>query len=349
MNTKNKSFLYGSLAILAALILTLGLVDFAQADLPEPAHNGAMIATQDGSFNSGWVDIGPGVTSVFTHNLGGDPALYAVDLWFQDTGGVTYGVNHRAYGGMESNGNHVGAYWWDLTDSTIRVTRNPADTFVDQIRLRVWQPDPPDWNSGWLDITPGEILTLTHNVGGDVMDYTVGIKFQDTAGGLVSIAALPAEGELGIHQFAIGGLEDTNKFYGSAFRHLTDSSIEVLRFGDDVYVDKVFVVINQPAPPAFDSGWMPINQGTTKTIAPTLNGNLNTYLVQVSGRSALHGINILAAGGQEWNNNFYGANWENLTKNSIDIWRRPNDIFTEDVRVRIWAPEFIFLPLVMND
>ena len=349
MNTNYTSFLYGSLAILAALMLTLGLVEFAQADPPDPMHNGVMSVTQDEVFNSGWVDIGPSVTSVFTHNLGGDPAFYAVDLEFRDTGGVTYGVNHRDYGGMEANGNYVGAYWWGLTDSTIQVTRQSGDTFVDQVRLRIWQPDPPDWTSGWQAITAGEILTLTHSVGENVDDYAVGIKFQDASGGLSSVAALPVDGDLGIHQFAIGGLEDTNKFYGAAWRNLTSESIEVFRNGSDTYVDQVFVTISQPDPPTYDSGWVPVAQGTTETISHNLGGNVSTYIVRAAGRSTSHGINIYAAGGLEWNNSFFGANWENLTDDSIDIWRRPSDIYAEEVRVRIWATDFIFLPLVIKE
>ncbi len=63
-------------------------------------------------------------------------------------------------------------HWQNLTDTTVQVVRRPDDTFADQVRVRIWTPDPPAWDSGWVDIAPGTLQTLTHNVGGNADDYT---------------------------------------------------------------------------------------------------------------------------------------------------------------------------------
>ena len=82
------------------------------------------------------------------------------------------GINHRGAGGLEAGGKYYGVHWQNLTDTTIQVVRRKDDTFADQVRVRIWIPDPPAWDSGWVDIAPGTLQTLTHNVGGNADDYT---------------------------------------------------------------------------------------------------------------------------------------------------------------------------------
>jgi hypothetical protein len=65
-----------------------------------------------------------------THNLGGDPMDYAVELWFLDTDNVL-GVNRRNYGGLEANGQWLGAHGEPLTSTTINVYRQPNDNSAD--------------------------------------------------------------------------------------------------------------------------------------------------------------------------------------------------------------------------
>jgi len=332
------------ISLLIALVFAVGLIEMVTAGTPEVGKSmpSSFPQASEDSWDSGWVPIGPDITEVFTHSLGGDPGIYGVALWFLDTGlPVNFGINGRAFGGMEDNGNYYGAYWHNLTDESVQVTRHAADTFVDFMRIRVWIPDPPDWDSGWQEIDPGllNMLTLDHPLGGDVDDYVVGIRFRD-------IPDEPQQEGLGIHLRGIGGVEDGNNFFGAAYRDLTDSSIRVLRYGNDAIVDEVRVFINLPDPPDFDSDWQTIDAGTTEVISHTLGGNVNTYLVNVSARSEQHGVNSIAGGGLETAGTYLGSYWANLTNQAIDVTRYADDVSAEEVRVRIWKPKFIFLPLI---
>jgi uncharacterized repeat protein (TIGR01451 family) len=324
----------GGLALVALLLLLL-LAGNVLAD--NPAALPHVAALQDGtSWSSGWVDIAPGETRTFTHGLGGDPALYAVDLWFRDTRSPGLGIHDRAYGGMNWAGQHLGAYWHNLTGDSISVTRMGDDVAVAQVRLRIWIPEPFDYDSGWVDIQAGQMITLTHNLGGDVDDYTVGIKFRDTSGGL------------GIHHYAFGGLEAGGQFQGAAWQNLTNTTIQVLRFGADTAVHQVRVFITRPDPPNYDSGWVSVAQNETRTFPHGLGGNPNGYVVRVSAQSAAVGINMRAAGGLEANSNFYGVTWQNLTGNTINVFRFPNDVFADQVRVRIWVEELPVEPSFLS-
>ena len=291
-------------------------------------------------WTSGWVNApSPGATLNFTHSLGGDPASYAVELWFRDTATPGAGINQRFYGGESVGPGPIGAYWRRLTDTSIQLYREAADDIVDQVYLRIWQPDPPDWDSGWQDIAPGQTLTLTHNLGGSTDDYVVGIKFRDTA-----------PGGYGIHQRALGGSDWNGSYDGAAWFSLTGSSIRVVRFANDQEIDRVRLTISLPStPPAFDSGWRSIGQGVTQVITHNLAGNVNTYSVRYSARSAIHGNNIMGAGGIEIGGNYLGTNWENLTGNSINLHRWSSDIYAPEVRVRIFLPTFhVYLPLILK-
>lgn len=293
-------------------------------------------------WDSGWVEVATDTAQSFTHSMGGDPALYAVDLWFRDTRSPSLGIHYRAYGGMDVAGQRQGAHWQNLTDTGIRVFRHRDDVAAGQVRLRIWVPDPPEYDSDWRNIQPGQAITLTHNLGGDVDGYTVGIKFRDTT----------SDGR-GIHQFAFGGLEAGGAAYGAAWQRLTDATIQVLRFGDDTSVEQVRVFITQPDPPDYDSGWVDVAQGQTRTITHNLGGNPNGYVVRGEARSTTPGgpgINARAAGGMEVGGQFFGANWQNLTDSSISLFRQPDDIFASQVRVRIWKPDFrMYLPLVVRN
>jgi hypothetical protein len=73
------------------------------------------------------------------------------------------GIYRRVYRGMEFNGNWYGAYWQNLTSSTIDVNRLPADNASDQVSISIWiPPAPPDYDSGWTDIEPGATINFTH-------------------------------------------------------------------------------------------------------------------------------------------------------------------------------------------
>ncbi len=329
--------------LMVMVLAALALAGTALGDVaPAGQVEGQRTAQADGVWDSGWVAIATDTAMAFTHNLGGDPGLYAVDLWFRDTRQPGLGIHHRAYGGMDVGGQRFGVHWQNLTDTGIRVFRHRDDMAAGQVRLRIWIPDPPEYDSGWRDIQPGQAITLTHNLSGDVDDYTVGIKFRDTS----------PDGR-GIHQFAIGGLETGGAFHGAAWRSLTDTSIVVWRYPDDTSVHQVRVFITRPDPPDYDSGWVDIATDTVRTLTHNLGGNPNSYLVRAAARSTVPGgpgINTRAAGGMEVGGQFFGANWQNLTDTRINFFRQPNDPSADQVRVRIWRPDFyIYLPVIVRD
>jgi len=324
---KNKILVVMGAVTILLVLLVIGGTALSDSSQVRPARRWR-VAQANAVWSSGWVEIAPGETKVFTHSLGGDPALYTVDLWFRDTQSPGFGIHHRAYGGMDVAGQRYGVHWQNLTSTSISVVRQPDDVAAAQVFLRIWVPDPPDYDSGWVNIQPGQLITLTHNLGGDVDDYTVGMKFQDTT-----------PGGLGIHQYAFGGLEAGGQYQGAAWQNLTDTAIQVQRFGADATVHQVRVFITLPDPPDYDSGWVGVAQGETRTFTHDLGGHPNGYVVRVSVRSAAAGINTRMAGGLEAGGHFYGANWQKLTDSAISVFRRPHDASAEQVRVRIWAAE----------
>ena len=331
--------------VLAALLLTSvasgGWFTDAGGDPASLAGSNGGIRASSG-WSSGWVDIAPGETKTFTHNLGENPDYYAVDLWYRDTDPGGLGINHRAYGGFEDEGKFYGVAWQNLTDTTIKDLRYADDTFADQILVRIWIPDPPDYDSGWVDIQPLASLSLTHNLGGNVDDYTVGMKFKDTR----------PEGA-GINLRCAGGLEADGMDYGAIWDQLTSTMISVFRYPDDVFADQVRVFIYRPDPPDYDSGWVDIAPGQAITLTHNLGGSPMTYIVRASAKSARHGVNTWFAGGFEADGQFFGSNWEKLTSSTIRIFRQPDDGLAqtaEQVRVRIWRREFkVYLPIIMKN
>ncbi len=289
-------------------------------------------------YDSGWLDINPGQEMTLTHNLGGDPAGYAVELWQRDTRPGGLGIHHRAYGGMEVNGQFYGVAWQNLTDSTITVFRYSNDVAAAQVRIRIWIPEPPEYDSGWVDATPNQAVTLTHSVGGNPDDYVVGVKFSGT---------------VGINHRAYGGLAVGSNFFGANFQNVTDLTVSVYRFTYDLFAQQVRVTVSLPDdPPDYDSGWVDINAGSRVTLTHNLGGNPNAYIVRTSVRDTTPGglgINSRFAGGLEHGGQFYGANWENLTSTTITLFRRSHDTTSDQMRIRIWVPERkLYLPLVLN-
>jgi len=305
--------------VLGALVLVCGGALATEAE-PLPPAAPQLQATY---WDSGWVEIAQGEILTLTHNLGGDPALYGVDLIFRDTRPEAYGVHQRAYGGMGVGTQLHGANWQNLTAQTISIHRQINDAAIAQVRVRLWRPDPPAYDSDWQNMRVGNPPTLTHGLGGDVDSYVTGIKFRDTQ-------------SLGIHQFAFGGLSLNQQYYGAVWEHLTNNTVEVWRLANDVTTDFARLMIEIADPPAYDSGWVQIARGATRAFTHALGGDPQNYLVRLAERSAIHGISIWGMGGFELGGGFQGVNWENLTDQEVRVFRRPQDTFADSVRVRIW-------------
>jgi hypothetical protein len=334
---------------LAALLLFAGNVVASDAALllfagnvvaSDPASLSDAAALQDTtSWSSGWVDIATDTAVTFTHNLGGNPDDYAVELWFRDTDTGGIGINSFGAGGMEAGGNFLGAHWQNLTDTSITVIRRSDDTFADQVRVRVWIPDPPVWDSDWVDIAAGTPETLTHNLGGGVDNYVVGLWFRDTA-----------PSGVGVNMRCYGGLEVGGQLRGATWQNFTNTTIDVWRYPNDAWADQVRVRISAPDPPDWDSGWADVAQGAVETLTHSLGGDPNHYIVRGWQRDTDGGIGInhRFVGGFEAGGSFFGSSWAGLTDETINVLRRPNDWAADQVRFRIWVKEFPVEPSFLS-
>ncbi len=74
----------GGLALMALLLLAGNAVAGDRA-AGSDVYPDAIAFQTTSSWSSGWVDIATDTATVFTHNLGGDPDDYAVELWLRDT------------------------------------------------------------------------------------------------------------------------------------------------------------------------------------------------------------------------------------------------------------------------
>jgi hypothetical protein len=86
------------------------------------------------AWDSGWRLISVGGTLVLSHGLGGNPDDYFVDLQFKDTNDG-YQININSYGMRWFT---LGAFYSNLTSSTIAVTRGTEDVYADYVRVRIW-------------------------------------------------------------------------------------------------------------------------------------------------------------------------------------------------------------------
>ena len=291
-------------------------------------------------WSSGWVPLTPNNPVTLQHALGGDLLQYAVQMWFKDTDGG-FGINTRAYGGLEVNGVYYGAFWENLTESGIEVTRSSGDNLADEVRVWIWIPDdPPEYCSPWTDVPSGGSQVITHNLGGNVDDYVVGLWFQSP-----NVA-------YGINQHAYGGMEAVGANWGAWWNKLTDSTVQVQRAAQDPYANSVRVCISLADPTAYDSGWVDVAQGETLTLDHDVGGDLDRYVVRMEFKDAApggSGIHHENAGGNAIGSTYVGTNWENLTTSTIDVFRRPQDETTDKVRVRIWLRQTqVYLPLILR-
>lgn len=333
-------------ALAVAMLLLIGTYAVIASQVPSAGSDLDFPVASSSAFTwgSGWVTITRGTCSMLNHSLGGDPDDYAVELSFLDTDGGL-GINRRNYGGLEVNGNWRGAYWQNLTAGSIQVCRLLNDTVADQIRVRVWDPPAePDYASPWTDINPGQTITIEHNLNITATDLTVALWFSGT--------------NRGIHHFGYGGLANdvAQERWGGHWHDLTDTSVKVTRHPDDNHVEQVRVVVMHSAPPDYDSlvdlgGWQDIAHGTN-VFTHGLNWDPNMLLVRGECYSSTVGgiSQWLAGGNHSWRNGgrWQGTNLQNLTNNTVEIYRQRDDQICPQARVRIWKRSVqIYLPLIL--
>lgn len=93
-------------------------------------------------YSTGWVELAPGETRTFEHNLGGDADQYFVfcDFYksFLGPGEEGIGINQIFYGGVLSSGSGWhGGRWQGLDETKIELYRYPNDIRVEKIRARI--------------------------------------------------------------------------------------------------------------------------------------------------------------------------------------------------------------------
>lgn len=344
MDKKQFPFLLVCALVVGGLLLAAGLAAAASPTPHAAPQPTGTIGRAGLAWSSGWQPIAPGTVFTFTHNLGGDPNTYAVEMWFRDED-TNLGIHRFAYGGLEANGHWFGAYWRRLTANTIQVHRLADDDAADLVRIDVWRPaGAPDYDSGWTDIAPGETITLNHSLGITATDLVVSLWFSGT--------------NRGIHHFAYGGLavDGPQDMLGAHWHDLTADTVQVTRHPDDAAVEQVRVLVLHPdVPPDYDSlvalgGWQDIAPGETLTFTHNLNWDPNRLLVRAECYSTTGGIHQwLAGGNHDWFVGWQGAFLRNLTANTVAVTRLGDDQVCPQVRVIINAQGFrTFLPVVMR-
>jgi len=94
--------------------------------------------------------------------------------------------------------------------------------------------------------------------------------------------------------------------------------------------------------PAYDSGWVSISKGTTKTLTHNLGGNADNYVVDMQFQSSMYGRNQKCYGGYHFRSGvvphkYSGAYWKGLDDTQIKVFRFKSDDAVSYVRVRIWV------------
>jgi len=89
--------------------------------------------------------------------------------------------------------------------------------------------------------------------------------------------------------------------------------------------------------PAYDSGFQTIGQGETKIFYHNITGDIMNYIVDLQFNCSTNGINNLYYGTAHDGSNDYGTCWYDLTTESITVKRALQDVWSENVRIRIWV------------
>jgi hypothetical protein len=94
---------------------------------------------------------------------------------------------------------------------------------------------------------------------------------------------------------------------------------------------------------SWSSGWVSITAGTCQTLTHNLGADPEDYALSLLfwDTDGSLGINRRNYGGLEWSNNWYGAYWQRLTANTIQVCRMANDNTVDRIRVQLWIPDTV--------
>ena len=284
-------------------------------------------------YDSGWTAVSAGSDLTLSHGLGGSTDDYVVDLTFM--GGSPARVHKGGYGGdsfWSSGAKTGGAYWHNLTTSSVKVHRAADDSFCSQVRVRLFRRQNPDYDSGWQSIAAAGALVIDHGLGGPWNDLVVDVQLKDTA---VS--------GMGVNHRGFGGdripVTATDSVHaGTHWYELTGSRVMVYRHGWDAYADQVRVRVWQDRAPKYDSGWTNLPIGVTTPFAHSLGGDPDMYVVDMGIKDPTYdfGVHSLSYGGDTYNNISGGVEWFSLTDSAVYLLRRNQGTFAAQARVRLW-------------
>jgi hypothetical protein len=90
----------------------------------------------------------------------------------------------------------------------------------------------------------------------------------------------------------------------------------------------------------WSSGWVTIAQGASQVFTHNLGRDSDDYAVELLFRDTGdgRGINRYGYGGLEDFGNRYGAHWQNLTTDTIEVRRHRDDDAADQIRVQVWVP-----------
>jgi hypothetical protein len=305
-------------------------------------------------YDSGWTSVPTDTAQTLTHNLGGNLMSYLVRMEYR-TPDVN-GVNVRYLGGKDFGAkidvpghlpnDRVGAYWRSLTSTSIVVYRRPEDTFAPEVRIRIWRAPAPHFDSGWQPMGLEHARKMAHALRGRGEHYLVDMEYR--APDVNGINARYWGGADFGNRPAPGHVE--NDRVGAYWRSLGGRYISVFRRAEDSYVPEVRVRLWRMAAAAYDSGWVGLAQDAAQTLNHNLGGNADDYLVDMiydAGAGSFDGVNARYFGGMDIGSkptaghavdDRTAAYWRTLTNASIVVYRRPEDDYAPQVRVRIWRP-----------
>ena len=154
------------------------------------------------------------------------------------------------------------------------------------------------------------------------------------------------------------GLAENNRI-GVYWRSLTNTNIVLYRRPEDIYADLVRVGIWRNAKPDYSSSWVVLNVDTSMNLTHNLGGVPECYLTNMQyfdcgtdgiNQRHLSGMDVgdLPASGLLANAQV-GAYWRSLTASNLVIYRRPHDIFADQLLVQIWSYcQSTYLPTIMK-
>lgn len=305
--------------VLLVLLLILTIAPFSSGfhyELGKPAYD------------SGWKSFTSGYEPTLYHNLGGSVEEYVVDLQFRTSFDNT--VNQYFFGSVDYY--MSGAYWYALTDSSIKVERMGSSSLIAEYRVRIWKIEVANYDSGWVNMAQGESKVFNHNIGGlNTDDYVVYMEFLDLE-------------TYGIHQYLYGGTRDYMfEEYGANWSHLTTTGISVNRKAADSVVDQVRIRIWRMGHPDYDTGWQVKMdmEDTFKDFEHNLGGPWNDYVVDMQFKDDTTGVHQLYYGFDAYSEE--GGYWAGLDATQITFHVGFGDYKLDQYRIRIWkcsAPKY---------